>query len=110
MSGKNYDRHGRFRNRTVAFRVSDAEYDALNARVAASGMMKQDFLISCIEDKEVVNLPDIHTYKMLKKSMLDIYVELRRMRSAEEMDERVIDDYYALCVAPFSRFPYHSGA
>ena len=38
---------------------------------------------------------------MLKKSMAGIYIELRRMRSAEEMDERVIEILqfltYAFC-------------
>lgn len=73
----------------------------MDARVAASGMNKQDFLISCIENKEVLNTPYIRTYKMLKKSMAGIYIELRRMRSAEEMDERVIEILqfltYAFC-------------
>lgn len=63
----------------------------MDARVAASDMNKQDFLISWIENKEVLNTPYIRTYKMLKKSMAGIYIELRRMRSAEEMDERVIE-------------------
>ena len=91
MSERNTDRHGRARNRVVAFRVSDAEADALDARVAASGMSKQDFLTACIEGKEVINNPGTRTYKMLKKHMVDIYVELRRMRSADEIDERVIE-------------------
>lgn len=91
MSAKNTDKHGRLRDKTVAFRVSQAEADALDARVAASGMTKQDFLISCIEDKEVRNNPSPRTYKMLKKYMVDIYVELRRMRSADEIDESVIE-------------------
>lgn len=64
-------------------------------------MNKQNFLISCIENKEVVNTPYIRTYKMLKKSMANIYIELRRMRSAEEMDERIIEILqiltYAFC-------------
>lgn len=54
-------------------------------------MTKQDFLISCIEGKEVKNNPSPRTYKMLKKYMVDVYVELRRMRSADEIDERVIE-------------------
>ena len=59
--------------------------------MAASGMNKQDSLISCIESKEVVNTPYIRTYKMPKKSMASIHIELRRMRSAEEMDDHVTE-------------------
>lgn len=57
MSAKNVDRHGRWRNTTVAFRMSTEEAELLDARVAASGMTKQDYIIARLEEKDFVLVP-----------------------------------------------------
>lgn len=46
MSHKNRDEKNRWRNKTIAFRVSPEENDLINARVAASGLTKQAFITS----------------------------------------------------------------
>ena len=38
MSAKNVDKHNRWRNRTVAFRVSEEENEQINTAVAATPM------------------------------------------------------------------------
>lgn len=43
MSAKNVDRHNRFRNITVGFRVSPEEQAELNRAVALSGLSKQEY-------------------------------------------------------------------
>lgn len=42
MSLPNNDREGRFRNKTIAFRVSDDENREIESLVAFSDMTKQD--------------------------------------------------------------------
>ena len=43
MSAKNLDRHNRWRNKTVAFRVSPDEDREIETAVRLSGLTKQDY-------------------------------------------------------------------
>lgn len=54
MSMKNLDRHNRWRNKTVAFRVSPEEDEQLEIFVKLSGLTKQDYIIRRLLEKEVV--------------------------------------------------------
>jgi hypothetical protein len=42
MSAKNLDNHNRWRNRTVAFRVSEEENAQIDTAVKLTGLTKQD--------------------------------------------------------------------
>ena len=44
MSMKNCDRHNRWRNKTVAFRVSPEEDRQIETFVKLSGLTKQDYI------------------------------------------------------------------
>lgn len=44
MSKKNYDNHNRWRNKTVAFRVSAEEDLQLETLVKLTGLTKQDYI------------------------------------------------------------------
>ena len=44
MSAKNLDRHNRWRNKTVAFRVSPDEDREIETAVRLSGLTKQDYI------------------------------------------------------------------
>lgn len=48
------DYKGRWRNHTVAFRVSDEESKLLNDLVALSGLTKQDYIIRRLLCRDVV--------------------------------------------------------
>lgn len=43
-----------------------------------------------IEDKEFTVVPDIRTYKMLRDTMCQVYLELCRLCDCSTMDERLI--------------------
>ena len=45
MSAKNLDKHNRWRNKTVAFRMSAAEDIQLETLVKLTGLTKQDYII-----------------------------------------------------------------
>ena len=54
MSAKNLDKHNRWRNKTVAFRVSPQEDEQLEIFVKLSGLTKQDYITRRLLEKEVV--------------------------------------------------------
>ena len=87
MSAKNRDRHGRWRSRTVAFRVSEDEFRSIDEAVALSGLTKQDYLISKLLDRDVVVYGNPRVFKVLKTKMDAIYEELHRLESAGEVTE-----------------------
>ena len=54
---KNLDYKGRWRNKTVAFRVSEEEAKLIDTQVALSGLTKQDYIIRRLQCRDVV----VHT-------------------------------------------------
>ena len=62
MSKKNYDNHNRWRNKTVAFRVSAEEDLHLEALVKLTGLTKQDYIIRRLLERDVVvqGNPDVY--------------------------------------------------
>ena len=54
MSLKNRDNHNRWRNKTVAFRVSPEEDTQIEAFVKLSGLTKQDYITRRLICKNVV--------------------------------------------------------
>ena len=91
MSRPIVDYKGRRRSKTIAFRVSPEEDEVINALVAASGMTKQDYITSRLERRDITVRPNVRVYRMLRDQMRSVYVELRRLRSADGIDERLIE-------------------
>lgn len=91
MSRPTVDYKGRRRSKTIAFRVSPEEDEVINALVAASGMTKQDYITSRLECRDINVSPNVRVYRMLRDQMRSVYVELRRLRSADGIDERLIE-------------------
>ena len=54
MSAKNLDSKGRFRARTIGFRVSPEEDQLINSAVALSGLTKQDYIVKRLLCRDVV--------------------------------------------------------
>ncbi len=76
------DGKGRWRNHTVAFRVSDEEAALLNDLVALSGLTKQDYITRRLLCRDVVVQGSPRVYKALKSQMTGILEELKRIQSA----------------------------
>ena len=85
MSAKNLDAHRRWRNVTVAFRVSEEESALINALVSMSGLTKQDYITRRLLDREVVVVPSSRVHRALREQMRMVYLELRRLRKASEL-------------------------
>ena len=92
MSLKVYDGQGRWRNKTVAFRVSPAENAQLEKAVVLSGLTKQDYIIRRLQCRDVVVQGSPRVYKALRNQMAEIHAELSRLECAGDAD----DDF--LCV------------
>ena len=58
----NLDPKGRKRNRTVSFRVSGEELELINSIVSVSGMTKQDYIVSRLNERDVVVYGNPITY------------------------------------------------
>ena len=85
---KALDNKGRWRNRTVAFRVSEEEAKLLDDLVALSGLTKQDYIMQKLLNREVVVQGNPRVYKALKNQMEKIFEELKRMEKCDgENDE-----------------------
>ena len=76
---KNLDYKGRWRNKTVAFRVSEEEAKLIDDLVALSGLTKQDYIIRRLQCRDVVVQGNPRVYKALRNQMADIYEELKRL-------------------------------
>ena len=69
MSLKNRDNHNRWRNKTVAFRVSPEEDRQIEPFVKLSGLTKQDYITRRLICKDVVVQGNPRVYKALRDQL-----------------------------------------
>lgn len=87
---KNLDYEGRWRNKTVAFRVSEEEAKLIDTQVALSGLTKQDYIIRRLQCRDVVVQGSPRVYKALRNQMADIYEELKRLERCSEANDELL--------------------
>ena len=78
MSVKNLDRHNRWRNKTVAFRVSPDEDREIETAVRLSGLTKQDYITRRLLCRDVVVQGNPRVYKALRNELAAVLEELER--------------------------------
>lgn len=83
MSAKNRDEHNRWRNVTVAFRVSLEENEQINAFVRLSGLTKQDYITKRLMCRDIVVQGNPRVYKALKDELAAVKGELIRINSGD---------------------------
>ena len=91
MSAKNVDRHNRFRNITVGFRVSPEEQAELNRAVALSGLSKQEYCYRRCMERDVVVQGNPRVYKALKNQMADMLAELQRIGAGNNVSDDLLN-------------------
>ena len=69
MTEKKTDKKGRFRNKIVAVRVSEAESEMINRMVSILGMSKQDYIINKLTNKDIVVEGSIRTFNGIKTQL-----------------------------------------
>ena len=87
MSLKNRDNHNRWRNKTVAFRVSPEEDRQIETFVKLSGLTKQDYITRRLICKDVVVQGNPRVYKALRDQLAAVLDELRRLEAGGINDE-----------------------
>ena len=85
------DYKGRWRNHTVAFRVSDEEAKLLNDLVALSGLTKQDYITRRLLCRDVVVQGNPRVYKALRNELAAVLEELGRIEAGSGVDGELLD-------------------
>ena len=91
MSMKNLDRHNRWRNKTVAFRVSPEEDEQIETAVRLSGLTKQDYITRRLLCRDVVVQGNPRVYKALRNELAAVLAELRRIEAGAGVDGELMD-------------------
>ena len=91
MSAKNLDSKGRFRSRTIGFRVSPEEEKLINSAVALSGLTKQDYIVKRLLCRDVVVQGNPRVYKALRDNLADVLAELKRIKAGGEVNDELLD-------------------
>ena len=91
MSLKNRDNKNRWRNKTVAFRVSPEEDEQIEAAVRLSGLTKQDYITRRLLCREVVVQGNPKVYKALRDQLAAVLDELRRIEAGSGVDDELMD-------------------
>ena len=91
MSVKNLDRHNRWRNKTVAFRVSPDEDREIETAVRLSGLTKQDYITRRLLCRDVVVQGNPRVYKALRNELAAVLEELERIEAGNGVDGGLLD-------------------
>lgn len=90
MSAKNRDEHNRWRNVTVAFRVSPEEDAQIETAVRLSGLTKQDYITRRLTCRDVVVQGNPRVFKALRNELAAVLDELRRIETGQGVDDELL--------------------
>ena len=91
MSHKNRDERNRWRNKTVAFRVSPEEDKQLETYVKLSGLTKQDYITRRLLGREVVVQGNPRVFKALREQLAAVLEELQRIEAGAKTDQELLE-------------------
>lgn len=95
---KNLDCKGRWRNKTVAFRVSEEEAKLIDTQVALSGLTKQDYIVRRLQCRDVVVQGNPRVYKALRNELAAVLAELQRIEAGNGIDDELLDTIELIAV------------
>jgi hypothetical protein len=98
MSAKNRDNKNRWRNKTVAFRVSPEEDARIETAVKLSGLTKQDYITRRLLCQDVVVQGNPRVYKALRAELAAVLDELRRIEAGSGVDDELLDNIELIAV------------
>ena len=91
MSSKNLDHHNRWRNRTVAFRVSEEENTLIDTFAKLSGHTKQDYMTERLLCRDVVVQGNPRVYKALRDQLAAVLQELKQIEEGAEVSDVLLE-------------------
>ena len=92
MSAKNRDKHDRWRNITVGFRVSPEEDEQINIAVALSGLSKQEYCYRRCTKRDIVVQGNPKVYKALRDQLAAVLDELKRIEVGGAVRDELSDN------------------
>ncbi len=96
MSAKNMDTHNRWRNRTVAFRVSEEENQQINTFAKLAGTTKQDYITQRLLCQDVIVQGNPKVYKALKEQLKAVLSELKRINTGDSVSPDLLDTIHMI--------------
>ena len=91
MSAKNRDEHNRWRNKTVAFRVSPEEDEQIEIAVKLTGLTKQDYITRRLLCRDVVVQGNPRVYKALRDQLAAVLEQLQRIAAGARVKDDLLD-------------------
>ena len=91
MSLKSRDEHNRWRNKTVAFRVSPEEDKQIETYVRLSGLTKQDYITRRLTHRDIVVQGNPRVFKALRNQLADVLSELQRIEAGGDVNDELLD-------------------
>ena len=91
MSLKNRDEHNRWRNKTIAFRVSPEENEQIERYAQISGLTKQDYITRRLTHKAVVVPGNPRVFKAPRNQLAEVLLELQRIESGSAVNDELLD-------------------
>ena len=91
MSLKNRDEHNRWRNKTVAFRVSPEEDKQIETYVRLSGLTKQDYITRRLTHRDIIVQGNPRVFKALRNQLAEVLAELQRIEAGSEVNDELLD-------------------
>jgi len=73
-------------------------YIQIEIKVRLSGLTKQDYIVSRLTDREIRVVGNPRVYKALKNQMADIYAELQRLTSAQEVAPDMLETLQMIAI------------
>ena len=83
--------NNRWRNKTVAFRVSPEEDAQIEHYVQLSGLTKQDYITRRLTHKDVVVQGNPRVFKALRNQLAEVLAELQRIETGGAVNDELLD-------------------
>lgn len=90
MSEKSLDSKGRWRCKTISFRMSPEEDLQLETFARLSGLTKQDYIISRLLNREVTVQGNPRVYKALRNELANVLDELQHIENGQSVDDDLL--------------------
>lgn len=92
QGAENYDKNGRLRSKTVAFRVSPEESAQIELAISLSGMLKQDYYIARILNRDITVFGSSKIHKAVYDRLGETIAELKRIEAGRYVDKELMED------------------
>lgn len=90
MSARSLDLKGRWRSKTISFRMSPEEDEQLETFTRLSGLTKQDYIISRLLNREVIVQGNPRVYKAMRNELVKVFEELKRIDNGQNVDSDLL--------------------